>query len=155
MGRKRIRNWKKLILNALGKGSFGCITKDYGGYLAEAASVCLENQKHRSGVNFSVDGEYNEQFVLIWQTITDQMRRCHNDLEVATEYGAYGIAVLLIHALTEFTVVERSRKGTGFDYWLGPKSNKGSLFQNKARLEVSGILKNNDYAFRARIVRKT
>lgn len=101
MENKRTSNNKKLILNSLRKGSFGCITKDYGGYLAEAASVCLEDQEHRSGVCLSVDGEFNEQFVLTWRNINAQVRRCHNDLEVATEYGAYGIAVLLIHALED------------------------------------------------------
>jgi hypothetical protein len=64
----------------------------------------------------------------------------------ATEYGACAIAILLVLDLTEFTVIERSRKGTGFDYWLGDEEN---LFQ-QARLEISGILKGsrNDIAHR-------
>jgi hypothetical protein len=47
---------------------------------------------------------------------------------------------MLIRQLTQFTVIERSRKGTGFDYWLGSEDEAGELpFQNKVRLEVSGI----------------
>ena len=37
-------------------------------------------------------------------------------------------------------VVERSRKGTGFDYWLGEKDHDGLPFEGTSRLEVSGIL---------------
>lgn len=36
--------------------------------------------------------------------------------------------------------MERSAKGTGIDYWLGDDA-EGPPFQNKARLEVSGILR--------------
>ena len=68
-----------------------------------------------------------------------QMRRCWNDDEVATEHGAYGIATLLIPRITNLQIVERSKKGTGFDYWLGSATETATLFQNKARLEVSGI----------------
>jgi hypothetical protein len=41
--------------------------------------------------------------------------------------------------LTDYTIVERACKGTGFDYWLGDEDD--DLFQWKARLEISGILK--------------
>lgn len=36
-------------------------------------------------------------------------------------------------------VVQRSRKGTGFDYWLGARNEEPNLFQGLTRLEVSGI----------------
>jgi hypothetical protein len=49
------------------------------------------------------------------------------------------MAALLVAAHTELEVVERSRKGTGFDYWLGPKGENSDLFQRTARMEVSGI----------------
>lgn len=68
------------------------------------------------------------------------MQRCWNDQEYTTEQAAYGIALLLLSKLTEFTVVERSRKGTGFDYWLGKPTDSSDLpFQKSMRLEVSGI----------------
>ena len=41
--------------------------------------------------------------------------------------------------ITDFTVIERSRKGTGFDYLLGEKH--GDFYDPKARMEVSGISK--------------
>jgi hypothetical protein len=47
-------------------------------------------------------------------------------------------------AFSPYTIIERSRKGTGFDYWLGEKDSV--LFQKIARLEVSGILQGDDTA---------
>src|ERR1700680_191776 len=49
---------------------------------------------------------------------------------------------------TIYTVVERSRKGTGFAWWLGTEDN---LFQGKARLEVSGILRGTTRRINSRI----
>lgn len=62
---------------------------------------------------------------------------------------------MTIRQLTEFTVIERSRKDTGFDYWLGSEDTAGDLpFQNKVRLEVSGIRKADDSRIRARVKQK-
>ena len=80
------------------------------------------------------------------------MLRCWNDHEVTTEHGAYGIAILLIRAHADQTVVKRARKGPGFDYWLGQSDDP--LFQNKARLEVSGIRKGNPRAVTRRMNQK-
>lgn len=68
--------------------------------------------------------------------------------------GAYGIAFLLIRDLTGLGVIERSRKGTGFDYWLG-HAGDDLPFQNKARLEVSGIRQGDAARQAARMSRKT
>ncbi len=106
--------------------------------MAEAASICLEDRGHEIAINLDVQGDYNKAFALHRMSTTDQMRRCHNDLQDATELGAYGVAILIIRNLTNLTVVERARKGTGFDYWLGDEDELP--FQYKARLEVSGVL---------------
>jgi hypothetical protein len=83
------------------------------------------------------------------------MLLCWNDQEFTTEQAAYGIAFMLIRQLTQFTVIERSRKGTGFDYWLGSEDEAGELpFQNKVRLEVLGLRKADDSRVRARIKQK-
>src|SRR5271167_4337074 len=57
--------------------------------------------------------------------------------EEATENGAVGVAILLVDRLTDYHIVQRSWKKTGFDYWLGFKD--AVVFQGCARLEVSGI----------------
>ncbi|MEG3845987.1 hypothetical protein QT971_01810 [Microcoleus sp. herbarium19] len=54
-----------------------------------------------------------------------------------------------------FTVIERSRKGTGFDYWLGIQDSTATLpFQRMARLEVSGIRQGNRSQINARVKQK-
>lgn len=143
---------KKLDLNDLSKG-LPAITPNYGAGLAEAGAVCLEDQGHSHGVTLSVNGSFNEAFETHWSAVTEQMRRCWNDLEFTTEQGAYGVAFLIISAITDFTVIERSRKGTGFDYWLGHEE-EDLPFSNKARLEVSGIRNGDNQTVRKRVKRK-
>jgi hypothetical protein len=74
-------------------------------------------------------------------------------MELATEYGAYAIAALLMPYLTDLTVIERSvkGKGLGFDFWLGDISDRDRLFQRKARLEVSGIRRGSESQIEYRV----
>ncbi|KWT95091.1 hypothetical protein [Candidatus Magnetominusculus xianensis] len=134
---------KNLDLSDLGKGEIPALTRHFGSILAECAAVCLEEQGNYTGVGLKVEGDYEELFKLTLPEVTQQMRNCYNDREVATEHGAYGVAIMLILSLTEYTIIERSRKGTAFDYWLGKKGDN-YLFNNRARLEVSGIRKGDD-----------
>jgi len=106
---------------------------------AEAASVCLESQEHQSGTRISVSGNYNTGFYLTWTTLDDNTKSSYI-LEEAVEDGAYGLAILVIRQLTPYKVIKQSFRGTGFDYWLG-EHDDFPPFQEKARLEVSGILK--------------
>ena len=116
------------------------ITPAFGAALAEACAVCLTSQGHEPGVELQVEGNFTGTFQLFWPQVTDQMQRCWNDEEYTTEQAAYGVALLLIKRLTDFTVVERSRRGTGFDYWLGNPLQLAELpFQRTVRLEGSGI----------------
>ena len=109
-----------------------------GQFAAEAASVILEHNKHVSGVAMKVAASKSWDYKVVWQRPHEDAERTHNDLPAAAEQGAYGIAFLLAEELTEFKIIERSRKGTGFDYWLGD----GEIypFQKAGRLEVSGIV---------------
>jgi len=60
----------------------------------------------------------------------------------------------LVPEISDLTVVERSKKGAGFDYWLGEKNDGGPLFQGKARLEVSGIRTGSESAVESRVKQK-
>lgn len=142
-----------LDLLELDEGRCPALTAHAGGTLREAASVCLESRHHASGVNIAVDGDESRSYSLTWPGVTDQMKRTHNDLQDATRDGACGVAILVTKRITGLTVVEKSRKGTGFDYWLGEDDD---LFQNKARLEVSGIIdaKGKVQPINARVKRK-
>jgi len=128
------------------------LTPALGTVFAEAAAVCFEHQNHNSGVQLIAEGHFKSKFTVEWLPVTDQQLRAHNDLQYATEYGAYGIAIFLVKDQTGQTVVERSCKGTGFDFWLG---NEDDLFlEQKARLEVSGILAGGDSEIGTRLNKK-
>jgi hypothetical protein len=127
---------ERLDLSDLAEGC-PALTSANGVSFCEAASVCL-SRKHSVGVSLVVKGDHQASYETHWPTVTDQMERANHDLQDATRDGAYGIAILLAKRASGYTVVQKSRKGTGFDYWVGNDGDQ--LFQNKARLEVSGIL---------------
>jgi hypothetical protein len=135
----------ELILDELVEWDIPGITKSLAQSFVHTCIVCLEKQKHDSGVSLTVYEESRPRTIkLYWeQEINDQIRRTWNDLQEATENGATGLAILLMLKRTQYTVLERSPKGTGFDYWLLDKetvlSSEFVEFRN-ARLEVSGIL---------------
>lgn len=104
-----------LNLQSLNQG-LPAITPAFGGAIAEAGAICLTDAVHEPGVTLAVEGEFSSTFRLDWQPVTEQTRRCWNDQEYTTEQAAYSIAFLLVLYLTNLTVIERSRKGTGFDY---------------------------------------
>lgn len=140
-----------LNLNELGDG-LPAITPAFGRALAEAGGMCLESEGHIAGKQLHVMGISDKHYSLFWPPVTDQTLRCWNDPEVATEQGAVGVAVLLAKKEIGYAVIERSRKGTGFDYWMGDDS--AIPFQNKARLEISGIRRGNDRDIKARVRQK-
>jgi hypothetical protein len=140
-------------LHLLDAGTPG-ISPAFGQYLRQAAAVCLEERSHQPGVEMPVEGALVRRYIVSWSGVTAQERRCLGDPEVATEHGAYGIATLVIVSLTKLTVIERSRKGTGFDFWLGPKTSKGGLFQKRTRLEVSGIREGDNGELQSRVRQK-
>ena len=143
-----------LTLTELEKGLPG-ITPAYGQTLAEAGAVCFEEQNHSSGVELNVDGAFQAKYQIFWQQITVQMMRSYNDEDSATELGAYGVAFLLVLDLTDYTIIEKSRRGTGFDYWLGKAQDDKELpFQNKERLEVSGIRNGDNSRVKSRVNEK-
>lgn len=140
---------RPLELSHLGNGCPG-LTPSYCETLAEAGAVCLHEQQHLSGKTLlQVRSHFEGALVLSWPPVTSQMLACYNDPDQATEWGACGIAILLVRELYGFTVVKRARRGTGFDYWLGRAD--GHLFQDQARLEVSGIRSGFEAAVQARM----
>lgn len=142
-----------LDLTQLSMGMPG-LSPAYGGAMAEAAAVCLDDCGHTSGVRLNIEGDVNAAYALSWLGPTDQARRTWADEQFATEQGAYGVAILVVGDVRGYKVVERSRKGTGFDYWLGDDVG-GDLFAAKARLEVSGIRRGDSAAVTSRARQKT
>lgn len=133
----------ELDLGSLVDGRPG-LTPHEGGCHAECAVVSLERNGHQALPHLRVTGLHANQCGLVGPIATDQMRRAHGDHLVAVERGACGIALLLMERFEQLTILERSRIGTGFDYWLGPlhdnPSDVGDNFLRRSnRLEVSGI----------------
>ncbi|MGB3292000.1 MAG: hypothetical protein WBB01_03290 [Phormidesmis sp.] len=125
----------------------------FGASCAEAAAVCLHEQRHSEQITLKIEGIQSSEIELARDTVDDIMQRFNADREVATEYGAYGIAALIMPYLTNLTVIERSVKGKGFgfDFWLGSIDDPGMGFQRKARLEVSGIRKGTEAVVQSRV----
>ena len=141
-----------LDLNDLGTGNIPAITPAMGNALAEAGAICLESQEHAPGVNISVRGYHEKVYPLTWQPATKQAQRSWNSPDSATEKGAEGIAILIAKEAIGYSVIRQSRKGTGFDYWIGEESTEG--FSDKAGLEISGIRRGDDSSVKARIRKK-
>lgn len=151
MGGKSRTRASTIDLDSLAAG-FPHIPQVCGQMMAQACAVCLDHHAHKCGVTLTVEAEVAEVGKLLWsEPVTDAMRRFWNDLDVATEHGAYGVAILLVRRITGYTIVERARKGTGFDWWLG---HEDDLFQKKARLEVSGILRGDSAQIARRVALK-
>jgi len=103
------------------------LTPAMGAVLKEAASVCLSDNGHTAPVTLH-QKRSSEALLLQWSPATDVMNRTYNDMPRTTELGACGIAILVVRKESGLTVVEQSRKGTGFDYWLGADSiNSGTV----------------------------
>jgi hypothetical protein len=136
---KEIKMDKELVIDELKKGLPG-LTKVWGGLLCEASSYCLECNNHQDGIKILITGLINESCKLRWSKVSSsQVINSWNDHDELVEYGATGIAILEIINFTEYTVMQRSRKGTAVDYWLCNKDEE-ILFQQSARMEVAGIL---------------
>ena len=131
-------------------GGMPGLTQAAGTFLSEAASICLEDQSHLSGVALLVDGAQTAMGPLTWLPTSVQHKRTYNDLDEATEYGACAVAMVIIKRLMGKVVVERSKKGKGFDYWLG-SSDDDNLFQDRTRLEVSGIRRGSESIINTRL----
>jgi len=129
------------------------LTKNWALERYDAALICLDHNNNKSGTTLDIEGVVEESVELRWSgNITSQMVNTWNDMQEATEKGAEGIAALLALNYTEYTIVMRSAKGEGIDYWLGDKESNFPQFD--ARLEVSGLLKSNNSSFRQRIKEK-
>jgi hypothetical protein len=119
------------------------LSDGWGGFLCEASTMSLHYNEKHPGVIMSVKGHIHGNTEVTWNTpATSSLEGSWADTQEMTEYGACGIAILLVSCSTDYKHVVRSKKGTGFDYYLKLQED-GLLFQGATRLEVSGIIKGN------------
>ena len=135
---------RKLNLDTLKKGLLG-ISPTRGNFYREAAIVGLHQQGFKSGVILHISGEFQEKISIEWTDDVDKVTidSWRDELQV-TNFGAVGIALLLMAELLTFNNFEEGVIGTGIDFWMSKKSfqkKKIAFYQREARLEISGILK--------------
>lgn len=127
------------------------LTRAWADLLAESAAVCLDQNRHRPEVPLKVNTD-SSTYTLKTRRVNQKMMDAHGDTKRATDLGACGVAILVIREKLGFETLKAVRQGDGFDYWIGAADPNEFLFQKRARLEVSGILKgtSNDVANRLR-----
>jgi hypothetical protein len=114
--------------------------------LMETCVWCLLNRKHKNGLTMRVVDGVDYSYLVTWRDKDideEALSRSYND-DDAIEAGAEAIAFLISIARTPFNAVERATTTTGIDYWLGYKDNPNNPFERAGRLEVSGILAENE-----------
>lgn len=127
----------RLSLSSLSNGRRG-ISPSYASALIEAASYCIERACHPNPTIINIQCRYKVKAEVFRDSLDQRAEATWMDDDFATEQGAYCIAALLVEVFG-LEVIRRSRKGTGFDYWLGEPDDSTFLYQNLSRLEVSGI----------------
>jgi hypothetical protein len=134
----------ELRLDSLSTG-IPALTSRKAGMRMEACVWCLLECGHLNGVHLRVIEKQDSASVykVLWpdeEVDIAALYRAYNK-DDGPESGAEAIALLLIREKTDYTAIERSVVGSGFDYWLGYKTQDEQIVTWKsARLEVSGIL---------------
>lgn len=145
----------RLDLCELRTGIGSGVSPSVGAAFAEAASVSFVRNDHEPGASMLLDGDVKHEVSVHWELDNPAVaERSWGDPDVAAEWGAYGIAALLVDKATGCTIAERSRKGTGFDFWLRDKRDTGVLFQDAGRLEVSGLTRGTNRDVKRRVAAK-
>ena len=119
------------------------LIESLAGYMHGAILMCLHHHGHQSGLPCQLR-DFEKTLAtteIIWtKPFTDSIRRTYGETSYAVEFAAEGIACLTIRAFTEYTVIERSIKHDGVDFWLAARDDGGEYpFQRAARMESKGI----------------
>jgi hypothetical protein len=118
-----------------------CITPKLGEALAETGAWALKYHGHGTGVSLRVEHEDGTTaFPVTWNVEPDpKSDKTYADHERVAEDAATILALESVRLLTGFAGLERSRKGTRFDYYLTRSDDDTLIFNNATNLEVSGI----------------
>lgn len=129
------------------------LTARLGAYFSEALNHIVQTSGHQHPTDFEIWNDKVFQGRLIWQHPEERCAASWADTQELTEKAACGFAILLIKSCG-WKVVGRSRKGTGFDYWIAREGQPSEDFQNAWRLEVSGIQNGTPYDVKKRLAEK-
>jgi hypothetical protein len=115
-------------------------------YYGTSASYCLRQHRAKGAILLRYTDTKSEKTLSVHALpITRAVRATFNDLQDATEHGAYGVALLTAARELGATLAERSWKGPGLDFHLHPPGHEASvdpddIFSGTWALEVSGLL---------------
>jgi hypothetical protein len=142
-----------IVLSTLRTVAMPGMTRDRGGNLAQACSVCLDDQKHPVVCRLSVVGRFEGTLSVRRLPVTLQMRLTFGFESRVTEEGASCLAILLLLHHTGRRVAWESKGFNGYDYFLG--DDPTFPFRGGARMEVSGIRNGTDYQIASRVKEKS
>ncbi len=132
------------------------ITRDYANVISACAGICLTHHGHPTPVELKIDGDTEQVISLSWREATATEMACYGvaqDSDVI-RWGAECVAVRLAARLLGLEVIKKAQKGTGIDFWLGDAKLRHFGMQDLIRLEVSGILEDNESEYRRRLREK-
>jgi hypothetical protein len=137
---------RKIKLESLSDG-IDIIFEDIVPWYIRQCAICFHLVGHATGVILRVDhlGQ-PETFEIHYDCAVDDrmLRAFAGDKRSATNYAACAIIFALIRELTNYAIVEQAAIGTTVDYYLADKKADDDLiFNNTARVEISGILEEN------------
>jgi|GEM_PF-1997875 len=125
------------------KKGFPGLTANVGKCFYDAIVATMHRAKHPEFVSLNLTGDNKKVIPLRWKdSFNDQIDRTFKEDSSMIDAAASGVSCLLATEETDYTIVERGYAGSGFDYYLGYEDEP--LFSKSARLEISGIKKEND-----------
>jgi hypothetical protein len=144
---------KTLNFMTLSERHFG-VTPAVSGTFAEAARVCLDRH-HETPQDFKISDNGIETIAeAAWPPADPRTHAGWANRDVATEFGAYGLAIAAVEATRGLVAVARAEKLTGADYYLGAGNGMLEDLENCYRLEVSGTADGNISVIKNRLSQK-
>lgn len=142
----------------LTNGAFPEISTGLATHCMEAACVSLEYHSHdcadcKLHVSVTKDSQTPEisKYRLTYPLPNEIVKNSNNDSD-ATEYGAYGISLLLLKKIANYQFIEQSSRYNGFDFYLKENdAGDDNIFAGCVRLEVSGIRKGTQAQINTRV----
>ena len=110
--------------------------------MRSSCTVSLAVHGHVTGVPLParITGEDCDVRLLWTDGVAPEEFHKFGDVSRRVDWGVQAIAILLVHHLMGYQVVDQSRTGNGFDYFLSSVGTDPDLpFNDTVRLEVSGI----------------
>lgn len=113
-----------------------------GLHAAEAAGVCIYTLYECFSMEATCSGLISKTGKVYAAEVNDNTLNAWSDMQETVEFGATAVAITMIN-LMGYEVAARSRKSTGFDYYIRPTGKNADFAQDTVKLEVSGILRGN------------